>query len=139
MRQPSNETWGFYFSGHLVLEAVLDALDAQGLTAATEIMLTGDSAGGIGVWPNLDYLAQRYPHARVVGAPVAGFYFYAYPYTGVNHTSSDLADFRPEAWPQYVLLPFLSLPASATNCIIHSDSSSPCSALLFFALYSCPP
>ena len=48
-----------------------------------------------GVWPNVDYLAGRVPGARVVAAPVAGFYFYADPYTGINHTQSDLADFRP--------------------------------------------
>ena len=98
--------YNLYFAGHLVLEAVLDALDAgsPSLRDATDIILTGDSAGGIGVWPNLDWLAQRYPKARVVGAPIAGFYFYAYPYTGVNHTASTLADFRPAAWPQHYAL-----------------------------------
>jgi hypothetical protein len=32
----------------------------------------------------------------VVGAPIAGFYFYAYPYDGPDHTdgSAGLADFR---------------------------------------------
>jgi len=48
----------------------------KGLTAATDIVLTGESAGGIGVWPNLDWLAARYPKARVIGAPIAGFYFF---------------------------------------------------------------
>lgn len=98
--------FNLYFAGHLVFEAVLDALDARtpSLRDATDIILTGDSAGGIGVWPNLDYLAARYPKARVVGAPIAGFYFFAYPYTGINHTSSELADFRPAAWPQHYAL-----------------------------------
>jgi hypothetical protein len=98
--------FGLYFAGHLVFSAVLDALDARtpSLRDATDIILTGDSAGGIGVWPNLDYLAARYPNARVVGAPIAGFYFYAYPYTGVNHTASELPDFRKEAWPQHYAL-----------------------------------
>jgi hypothetical protein len=36
--------------------------------------------------------------------PAARFYFPAYPYTGINHTSSGLADFRPEAWPGHVAL-----------------------------------
>jgi hypothetical protein len=105
MTAPSNATWGLYFSGHHVFTAILDALDkSAGLAAATEIILTGASAGGIGVWINVDFLAERYPAARVVAAPVAGFYFYAYPYTGINHTSSDLADFRPAAWPITVAL-----------------------------------
>ena len=69
----SNQTWGMYFSGHNILAAVLDDLDAQ-LVAATSIVLSGESAGGIGVWPNVDWLAARYPNAHVVGAPIGGVY-----------------------------------------------------------------
>ena len=97
----SSQTFGYYFAGHLILEGVLDALDKHGLRAATQIILTGESAGGIGVWPNVDWLAQRYNSARVVAAPIAGFYFFAYPYDGPGHTSSSLADFRKEAWPAH--------------------------------------
>lgn len=97
-----SETFGYYFAGHLVLEGVLDALDEKhNLRAATRVVLTGESAGGMGVWPNVDWLAQRYDSARVVAAPIAGFYFFAYPYTGPGHTSSSLADFRKEAWPAH--------------------------------------
>ena len=54
---------------------MLDALDAShGLSDATDIVLTGESAGGIGVWPSLDALAARYTRARIVGAPIGGFY-----------------------------------------------------------------
>jgi len=95
----SNETFGYYFSGHHILASVLDALDPAGLSNASEIILTGESAGGIGVWPHLDWLAARYPKARVTGAPLAGYYFFAVPYTGHGHTSSSLADFREAAWP----------------------------------------
>ena len=56
------------------------------------------------MWPNLDWLAERYPSARVVGAPIAGFYFYATFYTGPNATSGGLADFRAAAWPQHYAL-----------------------------------
>jgi ribosome maturation protein SDO1 len=93
----SGETFGLYFSGHLILEEILNALDAgsPSLKDATDILLTGDSAGGIGSWPHMDWLAARYPSARVVGAPVAGMYFYSYPYQGPNHTHSFLAPFDP--------------------------------------------
>ncbi len=101
----NNDTYGYYFSGHLILEAVLDELDDVGnLKDAKNIILTGESAGGIGVWPNVDWLAERYPSARTVAAPIAGFYFFAYPYHGPEHTSSGLADFRKEAWPQHYKL-----------------------------------
>jgi hypothetical protein len=103
--QPTPSTYGLYFSGHLVFQAVVEALIANhGMGDATDIILSGASAGGIGVWINVDWLAARLPSARVVAAPIAGFYYYAYPYTGVNHTSSILSDFTPPAWPQHYAL-----------------------------------
>ena len=94
----SPETYGYYFSGHLIFQAVLESLEAtHDLRGASEIILTGTSAGGFGVYTNLDYVAQRYPSAKVVGAPIAGFEFYAWPYHGPGHTSSTLADFREVA------------------------------------------
>eukprot|EP00056_Hartaetosiga_gracilis_P005646 m.87216 g.87216 ORF g.87216 m.87216 type:complete len:337 (+) comp12235_c0_seq2:1328-2338(+) len=99
MATPSADTWGLYFSGYHVFHAVIEQLSSKyGLDNATEVILTGESAGGIGVWYHLAYLDDLLPHARVVGAPIAGFYFPAYPYMGVNHTQSGLADFRPPAW-----------------------------------------
>ena len=125
-------------------------------THSLSLWSAGQSAGGIGVWYHLDWLSNKYPAARVVGAPIAGFYFpvrskrvhteslreserqaekkqhthtrthahtssnptilptspplslslshQAYPYTGINHTSSGLADFRPQAWPSHYKL-----------------------------------
>jgi hypothetical protein len=37
---------GLYFSGHIIVESVLDVLDARGLSKADEIVLSGNSAGG---------------------------------------------------------------------------------------------
>ena len=71
------------------------------LNHATEIVLTGESAGGIGVWNNADFLAVQFPKARVHAVPIAGFYFFASPYTGPHHTSSVLVDFREDAWPSH--------------------------------------
>jgi len=90
--------WGLYFSGHLVLDAVLASLEATaGLRDATEIVFFGASAGGIGTWLNLDWLAARYPTARVVGAPIAGFYFYAnHQYTGPGAVPDHLANFSTQ-------------------------------------------
>ena len=70
--QPSASTYGLYFSGHLIFKAILDALEATaGLGKATDIILTGGSAGGIGVWINVDFLAQRFPSAQVAAVPIA--------------------------------------------------------------------
>ena len=102
----SPDTFGLYFSGHLILEAVFATLrDGYGLGSATEVVLTGASAGGIGAWINTNSLRSVVPAAsRVTVAPVAGMYFFAYPYAGVNHTASTLVDFREAAWPSNVAL-----------------------------------
>lgn len=105
--EPSPESFNLRFAGHAVLEAVVDALLAApgGLSTATEVVLTGESAGGIGVTPNVDWLNRKLPvGTRVVGAPIAGLYYFADPYTGPNHTQSDLADFREPAWPSHAAL-----------------------------------
>jgi len=92
----SDDTFGLYFSGHIILKNILDDLDElHNLKDATEIVVTGASAGGIGVWMNVDYIKQRYPNARVTAATIAGYYFFASYYDGVNHTEpGGMADFR---------------------------------------------
>mmetsp|Transcript_12734 Transcript_12734/g.21161 ORF Transcript_12734/g.21161 Transcript_12734/m.21161 type:complete len:390 (+) Transcript_12734:39-1208(+) len=99
--EASEDTWGLYFSGHLVIKSMLDDLDNNyNLTEATDIVVSGASAGGIGVWMNVDYIADRYPKARVTAASIAGHYFYATYYTGENATQpGGMADFRESAWP----------------------------------------
>ena len=92
----SSDTFGLFFSGHLSFKAILDELDLKGFVNATEILVSGESAGGIGMWPNLDYTHIRYPAARVSGAPIAGFYFFAYPYIGPNASKPELANFSPQ-------------------------------------------
>jgi hypothetical protein len=82
----------------LALQTLIEGPPYRGLGAATEVILTGASAGGIGAWINANYLVGRVPpSARVTVAPVAGMYFFAYPYAGVNHTGSELVDFREAA------------------------------------------
>jgi hypothetical protein len=46
--EPSNSTYGLYFSGRRVVEAVIEELLTQGLSSANLVVWSGDSAGGIG-------------------------------------------------------------------------------------------
>ncbi len=97
-----------WFSGHRILVAVLDEL-AEELTAATAIVVTGESAGGAAVLTNLDFIAARFPNAATAGAAIAGFNNWAFPYTGVNKTSRgpgdpSWIDFRKPAWEATVEL-----------------------------------
>ena len=103
--ETSPATFGLYLSGHIIFGAVVDALVADhGLAAATDVIFTGSSAGGIGMWINANYLQSRLPTARIVAAPIAGFYSFAFPYDGPNHTATGLVDFREAAWPGIVAL-----------------------------------
>ncbi len=128
---PNAATWGLYFSGELVFQAILDTLDAtSGLKGATDILLSGESAGGIAVWPKVDALAARYPAARVSGAPVAGFYSDSYPYTGPNATNGGLANFNKSGLDQLYALyqPSLNAACVAANaadpafCMLSNNS-----------------
>ena len=94
----SADTWDLYFSGHLILEAIFDSLDKEGLKEAKEIILTGVSAGGLGTFINIDYVAERYPDAKVTAATIAGFYYFATYYSGTNATNpaDQIADFTPK-------------------------------------------
>ena len=74
------------------------------LAAATDVIISGDSAGGIASWLHVDRVAERLPRARVTNVPIAGYYFYAYPYTGPSATPMGLVDFSPANWPKLVEL-----------------------------------
>ena len=86
----------FYFSGHLNLASIVDHLNATvpAFADATRVLLTGCSAGGVGTYGNVDWLASVLPHARVQGAPIAGLFF------SVN--ASDSPEWAPPSdWPHW--------------------------------------
>lgn len=73
--QPSELSWGYYFDGHLNFIAIIEKLIAEkGLGDATNVLLTGGSAGAIGALFNVDWLAARLSDATVKTAPTAGWY-----------------------------------------------------------------
>jgi hypothetical protein len=60
----------------LILDAVIDELKSSAnLSDATTVIWSGDSAGGIGCGGSVDHVAELLPNTRVVGAPIAGFYW----------------------------------------------------------------
>eukprot|EP01084_Bolivina_argentea_P291464 500935_1 len=76
------DTWGFYFSGHLVFMNIIKYLEQHlNFLNASHVLLTGGSAGGIGTFGNVDWLndelKQNAVNKSVVlkGAPVAGWFF----------------------------------------------------------------
>ncbi len=77
VRQIDGATW--QFRGAEVVQALVDQLstaaigDAPTLAAASEVLITGSSAGAQGVHNNLDRIAARLPKAQVKGIADAGW------------------------------------------------------------------
>ena len=73
----SDFTYHLYFSGHENLEGILFKIKADypEFNNARDVLLSGDSAGGMGTFYNLDWLAEKVPWATVKGAPIAGWFF----------------------------------------------------------------
>ena len=59
--------------------------------AGTFVAFAGGSAGGLGVFSNVDYVASLLPHAKVVGVPIGAYVPEIAWYQGVNsqHTFSN--------------------------------------------------
>ena len=65
----------FYFAGAAITAAAIaDLVATQGMANATDVIVSGVSAGGIGSIINVDSFAAALPNARVVGYPQAGWF-----------------------------------------------------------------
>jgi len=65
-----------YFRGQRNFDAVMTHLvRTYGLGDATDIILSGDSAGGMAVFLHADHLQTFLPSSRVVAVPDSGFFF----------------------------------------------------------------
>eukprot|EP01083_Nonionella_stella_P197329 725587_1 len=61
--EPSSnpDTWGYIFGGHLIFENLMEyAFENLGLLDAEYVLLTGASAGGIGLFTNVDWLGDQF-------------------------------------------------------------------------------
>jgi len=74
--EKSDDTWGLYFDGHANFAAIVEHLIAEyGLGDANDVLLTGGSAGSIGAYFNVDFLADKLGSKTAVkGVPDAGWY-----------------------------------------------------------------
>lgn len=72
----SDDTWGLYFDGHSNFAAIVEHLiTTYGMGDANNVLLTGGSAGSIGAYFNVDWLADRLgSEITVKGVPNAGWY-----------------------------------------------------------------
>lgn len=75
------DTWGFYFSGHLNFRLIIQYLaDSMGFVDAQYVLFTGNSAGGLGVFSNINWLYDEIKQARYKNnitfkaAPMSGWF-----------------------------------------------------------------
>eukprot|EP00051_Salpingoeca_urceolata_P009780 m.118854 g.118854 ORF g.118854 m.118854 type:complete len:430 (+) comp16444_c0_seq1:1528-2817(+) len=83
--QVDGETKPLYFRGFRNFMAVLNDLQRNhALGQATDVVVSGDSAGGLATYYHVDTYASVLPKAIVRGAPDSGFFFYdsTYPQWG---------------------------------------------------------
>ena len=73
----SSATWGLWFSGHHILDAVFDHINDNDQNAlnhsSTFMAVSGGSAGGLGAFYSTDWVAEKFSRATVVGVPIGGF------------------------------------------------------------------
>jgi hypothetical protein len=67
---------GLFHAGHNIVGAVLDhaATVAGGLAGASDLLISGGSAGGQGAYYHADWLTEKFPTARVISAPEYGWF-----------------------------------------------------------------
>jgi len=75
--KPVSPAYPFYFSGHLIVTAVIAYLEGSyDLAGASQVLLSGSSAGGIGTFVNADFVRERLPNVPDFrAAPQGGLFF----------------------------------------------------------------
>ena len=88
-------TFGLWISGHNSIEALIDDFSSTNRSGhnmampGSTVILSGGSAGGIGAFNNVDFVADKLPNSLVLGAPVGGFPPEVNWYTGKGSTVPD--------------------------------------------------
>ena len=118
-----------YFRGIRNLRAIFDDLVAhQGLGSATEVVVGGDSAGGLATWIHTDYIASRVPAtARVAGMPDSGFFMEVGSWAQAQRGMVTMANATGGLHPRCVA-------AHATDpaaCIFAQETAPFCSTRMF--------
>jgi len=90
----SPNPWGLFFSGYNNMVAIVTHLRTTGtLNNATEILISGGSAGGLGTFHNTDYFFQTFTRAKVRASPQGGWFMpNASTFDDWSHGKSSLAN-----------------------------------------------
>jgi uncharacterized protein YuzB (UPF0349 family) len=115
-----------YFRGASILQESINALKNLGLDKASEIIITGCSAGGLSVYLHLDWIRSQFPKSvRIVGVPDSGFFM-------------DLPDWsgKPSYTPLYQTVFKMQNATFVNDECLRSNGKLPWKC--FFAQYTLP-
>ncbi len=76
----AGENGGWQFQGRAIMQAVMNYIKQQGDGVVRELILSGTSAGGVGVLANIDWISAMFPSARVIGLCDAGWMLDCLPF-----------------------------------------------------------
>ena len=109
--EPDSSTFGLYFSGMYIVEAVIDTLmSTYKLNDASTIVLAGQSAGGLGIVSLLDRVTDQLKNGgskadHIIGAPEGGFYFLNdKTYHGTDPPPGQFIPWGTDSFPKYYKL-----------------------------------
>jgi len=113
--ETKESVWGVTFAGHFQIRATLDILIAEhGLKTAKQILLGGDSAGGIAVFSHANFFYDRLPGVPISVLPQAGYFMPQYLTTFPQWLLNQSSNFEPVAWDYLDL--FFGDPFIDTRC-----------------------
>ncbi len=84
-QQASKQTKGLFFEGGTIVRELVESLKSFGIGDAKELVVVGNSAGGVGVLNHIDRIAAQLPKVKVKGIVDGGWILDSRPFSGRMH------------------------------------------------------
>jgi len=89
-QKASEKTHGLSFQGGNIVHASIQALKNLGLTQADNLLMVGNSAGGIGVMNHIDWVASQLPNTKVKGLVDGSWVLDTKPFPSSTHIHQNI-------------------------------------------------
>lgn len=133
---------GLHYRGRPILQAMRNALAAQGMMLATDIVISGCSAGGLATFLHADAWAAAFPRARSVALPDSGFFVDAdYPHANVSRPGHSGVGLPPGQYHTGMVWVYHAMNASFgvnAACVSHYKALGLDDSACMFAEHTAP-
>jgi len=89
-QKASSKTHNLAFQGGNIIHATIQTLKNLGLNQAENLLMVGNSAGGIGVMNHLDWIASQLPHTKVKGLADGSWVLDTQAFPSQSHIHHDI-------------------------------------------------